>query len=295
MFRVLSFFVFTLLVILGSCIERPKHNYSLPSNTSLSEYSLYNIYFIDQLNETPFQFGDIWNDSLLRISGINRIRFIAKGLKNPDDTSELIQYSFNKKFALSHFAYTQFDVSKTPICEAKFDNNTGKLNLYFGENVNQTLKRIEENNRIVQLRERKNGIWDTTFIYGSMERPYAIVEKSGNFISHINLIIKEGEPLKNTKNILKLINIEMPELINAEKNVTYIDQNYRPQRSYLIDESFVQTNLVAEWEYENNKKLISFKRFVNASPIKEYTFHYTEDKLLRSFEYNRVKFKVEYN
>lgn len=295
MLRGILFLILPFALLFHSCIEGPKHDYALPVNVSLSEYTLYNPFFIDQLNETPFQFGNIWNDSLLKIARINRIKFIAKGLKNPDDTSELIQYSFNQKFELTTFNYTQFNVAKTPICFASFKGNTGILNRYFGENVNQKLEKVIEQNRVLQLRERKNGIWDTTFIYGSMEKPYAIVEKSGLFISHINFIIKEGEALNKTKELLSTLNIEMSELLNAEKNVTYVDQNYRPQRSYLIDESFVQTNLVAEWEYENNKKLIGFKKFVNTSPIKEYSFKYTDDKLLRSFEYNRVKFTVEYN
>jgi hypothetical protein len=295
MFRGILILTFSFSLLLNSCIEGPKHNYSLPSNVSLSEYTLYNPFFIDQLNETPFQFGNIWNDSLLKTAGINRIKFITKGLKNPEDTSELIQFSFNEKFELSTFNFTQFEVSKTPICQASFNGNNGKLNRYFGENVNQKLERKHEKTRVLQLRERKNGIWDTTFIYGSLDRPTAIIEKSGTFISHINLIIKEGEALNRTKEILASLSIEMSDLLNAEKNVTYVDQNYRPQRTYLIDESFVQTNLVAEWEYENNKKLVGFKKFVNLSPIKEYSFNYTDDKLLRSFEFNRVKFTVEYN
>jgi hypothetical protein len=295
MFRGILILTFSFALLFHSCIEGPKHNYSLPSNVSLSEYTLYNPFFIDQLNETPFQFGNIWNDSLLKIAGINRIKFIAKGLKNPEDTSELIQFSFNTEYDLSTFNYTQFEVSKTPICQASFNGVNGKLDRYFGENVNQKLERKNEKTRILQLRERKNGVWDTTFIYGSLDRPYAIIEKSGTFISHINLVIKEGEALNRTKEILASLSIEMSDLLNAEKNVTYVDQNYRPQRTYLIDESFVQTNLVAEWEYENNKKLIGFKKFVNSSPIKEYSFNYTDDKILRSFEFNRVKFTVEYN
>lgn len=295
MLRGIFFLVLPFTLLFHSCIERPKHDFALPPNVSLSEYTLYNLFFIDQLNETPFQFGNIWNDSLLKTAGINRIKFIAKGLKNPEDTSELVQYSFNQKFELSTFSYTQFEVAKTPICFASFKKDNGILNRYFGEDVNQKLERVIEKNRILQLRERKNGVWDTTFIYGSLNQPYAIVEKSGVFISHINLIIKEGEALNKTKEILASLNIQMSELLNAEKNVTYVDQHYRPQKTYLIDESFVQTNLVAEWEYENNKKLIGFKKFVNTSPIKEYSFKYTDDKLLRSFEFNRVKFTVEYN
>ena len=295
MFRGILFLFLFIVLFLNSCIEGPKRDYSLPSNVSLSEYTLYNPFFIDQLNETPFQFGNCWNDSLLKIAGINRIKFISKGLKNPDDTSELLLFSFDQKFELSTFAYTQFEVSKSPICMTSFNDNSGKLNRYFGENVNQKLIRIEESNRTLQLRERKNGMWDTTFIYGSFERPFAIVEKSGDFISHINLVIKEGQALSKTKEILTSIGIEITELLNAEKNVTYVDNNYRPQRSYLFDEAFIQTNLVTEWEYENNKKLIGYKRFVNSSPIKEYSFNYTDDKLLRSFEFNRVKFTVEYN
>lgn len=268
--------------------------FKLPKTVSLSNYQTLSLFFVEQLNEAPIKQIPAWNDSLLKLTEISSIRITAKGLKNPEDISESIFFDFNKDGKLKAFQHIKMDVSKDPLTNIEFNGNKGRLVSYFGEKVDQELQLESMDKGIRFIRVRSSEFQDTFSIIGSIERPQIILEKSGKHLSRINVILKENEPLRKMENMLSALNIDPTDLFNAEKNVTYVDENYRPLRTYLIGEEFVQTSLVAEWRYESHKKLISYKRYVNSSPIKEYDFDYSEDKLLRSFTYNRIQYFVDY-
>jgi hypothetical protein len=251
-------------------------------------------FFIDQLNEPPIKQKSAWNDSLLKLAGIHNITITSKGMKNPEDISELMIFNFNNAGALSKFEQFNYETSKEAITEINFSGNSGVINRYYGEAMSQELKNDVNGVTDVFVRKRSAEFSDSCFVFGSIFKPAAIVEKTGKYTSRINIILKENESLKSIRKVIVKLGIDTVSMNSAEMFVTYIDKNYRPLKSYLVTEGYVQTALVAEWNYENHKKLISYRKFVNTSPVKEYEFEYSEDKLLRSFIYNRIKYFVDY-
>lgn len=296
----IGIFLFSVLLLnLISCVDGDPLPFQLPKTVQLSNYQTLSLFFIEQLNEDPIKQIPAWNDSILKMAGIHSIKITAKGMKNPEDVSESIQFSFNKNGLLNGFQHSKFDVSKEPLTTISFNDiqskvTNGKLISYFGEKVNQELKieHFPEGTRFV--RSRTAELRDTFTVIGTIEKPLVILEKSGSHLARINVIIRENEPVKKMEAIVNKLGISATELFHAEKNITYVDEHYRPLKTYLIAEEYVQTALVAEWQYEAHKKLISYKRYVNSSPIKEYEFEYSEDKLLRSYIYNRIHYFVDY-
>lgn len=291
----IGFLLFSVLLFhLVSCVDGDPLPFELPKTVQLSNYQNISLFFIEQLNEDPIKQVPAWNDSILKLAGIHSIKITAKGMKNPDDISESIYFSFDKDGKLNGFQHIKLDVSKEPLTTIEINDKKGKLVSYFGEKVDQDLMIEDFNLGKRFIRYRTDQLKDTFTVIGSIEKPLVILEKSGNHLSRVNVIIRENEPVKKMESILKKLEIDSTELFHAEKNITYVDEHYRPLRSYLIGENYVQTSLVAEWHYESHKKLTAYKRFVNSSPIKEYEFEYSEDKLLRSFIYNRIHYFVDY-
>jgi hypothetical protein len=289
------FLVSLILINLSGCIDREPLPYQLPKNAALSNYQILSLFFIEQLNEAPIKQIPAWNDSILKLTGISSIHITAKGMKNPEDISESIYFRFNKSGIISGFEHIKLDVSKDPLTTMEFDQNKGKIVSYFGENVDQKLKMEQFDQGVRFIRMRSPEFQDTFTVIGTLERPLIILEKSANHLSRINVILQENEPVKKMEALISKLQIDPKDLFLAEKNVTYVDEHYRPLRTYLVGEEYVQTSLVAEWNYESHKKLTSYNRFVNSSPIKQYEFQYSEDKLLRSFTYNRINYFVDYH
>jgi hypothetical protein len=283
-----------LLSVFSACVDNTPPSFQLPNNVALSNYQMLSLFFIEQLNEAPIKQYSAWNDSILKLTGINKINIQSKGLKNPEDIAERIEFSFDKSKRLMTYSHSKMDVSQDPLTIINFKSSDGRLTKYFGESCDQKLnvELFDKGSRFI--RYRTSDFKDEFTIYGSIEQPLIMLEKSGKYISRVTVILEENEPLRKVESILKGLQIDEKELINAEKLVTYVDEHYRPQRTYALSEELIQTALVAEWQYEGHKKLISYKRFVNSSPIKDYEFSYSDDKLLRSFIYNRINYSVDY-
>ena len=277
-----------------SCGRNEKVPFELSDKVHLSDYNMISPFLIEQLNEPPLKYPSAWNDSLLKLTGIHAIKISAKGMKNPDDPSESILFRYDENGRLTGFEQMRFDLSKEPFTTLSFSGKTGRLTRYFGENVQQELKCITLQNRLIFTRNRSPKFIDSTIMYGSVQKPSLIIEKSGKFLSRINVILEESEPVRKFGSVVASLNLTPSEIGNAEKIVTYVDDNYRPIRSYLLTEELIQTAMTAEWIYENHKKPVACKKYVNGSLVKEYTFNYSEDKLLRSFIFNRISYQAEY-
>lgn len=287
----LSFFI---IILCSGCLDSESAQFTPSKKIHLSDYNLISPFFIEQLNEAPFKHLNIWNDSLLKLMGIKSVFIVTRGMKNPESLAEKSIFQFDNNGKISDFKHFQFELSDEAQTHLSIKNDKGLLETYFEEKVNQPVFLISNKQGTIQVRKRSNGINDSTFIMGSYQRPKTIIEKTGDRVSKINIVIKENQPLTNAQQVLTKINLLPETVFYAEKTITYVDENYRPLKTYLINDDFIQTSLVAEWTYENNKKLVQYVRFINSSPIKEYTFTYSDDKLLRSFVFNRINYEVDY-
>lgn len=129
---------------------------------------------------------------------------------------------------------------------------------------------------------------------GSYITPELVLEKTGNSYIKVSIFFDEGTPVLNCKEILEEYGYSMEMLSTSEINVTYLNSKALPDKSYLLSDNFVQTQLISEWSYEVNGMLTSFKRFINNTLVKSIQFNYSKDHLLSEVIYNEVPFSVEY-
>lgn len=298
---VLKFLICTTLcvVIFSSCISENDNKYILPANVQLSTFSFINPLFVESLMSPPLKFGDVWNDSLLALSKIYQIEFVFKGEKSPDHIAEKFEYQFNKLGQIAEFSYKNLEVSTSLFSKVEniYKNNellSIHVPLFYGKKGEQKIDIVKRKNHILYIRNKENSIKDTTFIYLKNNIPYLLVHKLGDFVSKIHFILDINKPLDDVKNQIESFNISTEQLLLAEKTVTFTEKSL-PQKSYQINEFFVKENLTEEWIYENNKKLIGFKKYINNQAVKEFYFNYSDDKILRSFTYNQKVYEVNYN
>ncbi|MEY3235972.1 MAG: hypothetical protein RI883_73 [Bacteroidota bacterium] len=288
-----------LLLFLVSCTAVEESNYELPKTVQLSTYSLLNPMFVEEFLEAPLKIGNIWNDSLISLCRINKIQFVYKGEKNPDNIAETHINTFNQHGQIKEYSYSNFELSKTEFTKINFEYSEDIMtsinsSLFFGQKKNQNISIIRNDECIILIKTKKSAAPDSTFIYSKNVQPTVIVEKLGDFISKINFVLDVKKPVVSVRSWIKRLNISEEQFLSADRYLTFTD-NGMPQKSYHLTENLVKEYLSNEWIYENNKKLIGYKKYINNQIVKEFSFNYSEDKLMRSFTFNKKVYEVKYN
>ncbi len=285
--------LFILLLILCSCYNSDKE-FKIPEDKLPADHSIISPFFIEQLNDVPLKSIPGWNESMIEACGIKGIKVTALGLKNPEDSAEDFIFHFTPKGKISAFEQKKFENGPELYTSIEYRGDNANVKRHFGKEVQQTVQLSYNENRIVQTWRRSPIFSDSVIIYGTIMQPKIILFRSAGRVSKVNFILKEDQPIAHIKELITEINAHPRDLVFAEKIVTYVDENYRPQRSYEFNDELVQTNRVAEWKYENHRKLVNYTRYINNSPLKEYSFEYSDQKLLVSFVCNRVRHSVKY-
>lgn len=293
------FLIFPILVLLAACTGMKKKEYQLPSKVNLSTYGFFDPFYAELLIDPPLRSYYMWNDSLLSLCGIFHMEFIHRGVKSPVDIHEKTDYQFNRSgFPLS-YTYYNFEIS--PKIYTQIDFNTHKngvisydVPLFFGKKDKQSVSVRRNINKLISIRKKENLVNDSSFVYFENNKATVSVEKMGNFVSKVHFILDIHKSLSGLKSLLQKCNINPEEFLLAEKTLTFTEQGL-PQKSYNISENFIKEDLTAEWIYENNKKLSNFKKYINNHLVKDISFKYSEDKVLRSFTVNRKLYEIHYN
>lgn len=289
------FALFSSLVFLFASCKSESSEFQLEPSVHLSEYGLISPFYIEQLVESPIRQFHGWNDSLLKICKVSKIKIIAHGMKNPDAEAELSSYHFTSNGKVNQYRYFKYELSADPFTQINYTNQTGIIRTYFGEKVKQSVQTENSNDLYTQVWTRDKGSNELLKIIGSKEKPSLLLSYSGDRLSKCTVVLHEKKPLNTVVEILKDNKIAVEDLTFAEKTVLYVDDKYMPLEMYQFNEDFVQTALSAEWVYEDHKKLTAYRRYINGTCVKEFTFGYSDQRLLTSFEYNRVRYSVLYN
>jgi hypothetical protein len=289
------FTLFASLALLFASCKSESNDFQLKSSVDLSEYGLISPFYIEQLVESPIRQFHGWNDSLLKICNVKEIKIIAHGMKNPDAEAELASYHFTSNGKINQYRYFKYELSEDPFTQINYRNQVGSIKTYFGEQVNQSIQTENSNQLYSQLWSRGKGSDELLKIIGSKEKPVLLLSYSGDRLSKCTVVLHEKKPLRTIVEILKDNEIAIEDLTFADKAVLYVDDKYMPLEMYQFNEDFIQTSLLAQWVYENHKKLTAYRRYINGTCVKEFTFAYSDQRLLTSFEYNRVRYSVLYN
>ncbi len=287
-----------LLSILVSCGQDTSKEFHLPKRTHLSDYGFFNPIFVEFLLDPPLKYGDIWNDSLLKVSKVKRMEFIHKGNISPEQEAERIEYNFHSNGKQTTFNFYNYELSPTVFTSVIFDYSNTKQTLvkapkFFGQASDAMILIKNEDKRINLLKSKSKGKFDSTFIYREGKNVRAIIEKIDNYVSSIYFFQDVSSPTTLSQNFAKQLGISPHDLIFADKSITFLKQG-RPEKCYQINEEFVKDQLLAEWQY-TNKRLDKYKKYVNGNCVKEFSFNYSEDKLLRSMTFNNKLYEILYN
>jgi hypothetical protein len=287
------FLLFLTILTFGSCVSSDKE-FRIQEDKIPGDFSIISPFFIEQLNDVPLKSISGWNETMINSCGIKGVTVTALGLKNPEDAAEEFIFHFDPKGEISGFEQKKYDNGPDLFTSIEYREKSANVKRHFGKDVQQKVFFTRDKDRFIQVWQRSPEISDSVIIYGTTLRPEIIMFRTAGRISKINFVLREDDPISEIKNTLRNIGVETQDLVFSEKVVTYVDENYRPQRSYEFNDELVQTNRVAEWRYENHRKLIGYTRFINNSPLKEYSFEYSDQKLLKSFVCNRIRHAVKY-
>lgn len=292
-------FFFTILLFLASCTGIEKKEYQLPKKISLSSYGFFDPFYAEQILEPPLRSFNMWDDSLLSLCGIYHIEFINRGVKSPVDIHEKADYQFNRSGFPINYTYYNFELSQDVYTQIEF--NTLKkgvvsfnVPIFYGKKDKQFVNVTKTAECLLSVRKKENLEFDSSFVYFEDNKPVVYIEKIGNFVSKVHFILDIHKSLSGLKGLLPKYHITADEFLLAEKTITFTEQNL-PKKSYHITENFIKEELTAEWNYENNKKLTNFRKYINNHLVKDISFNFSDDKVLRSFTYNRKQYEIHYN
>ncbi|MES2799608.1 MAG: hypothetical protein V4638_06300 [Bacteroidota bacterium] len=286
------------LLTLSSCSTNSNSEYELPKDVLLYDSQLISPFFIEQLTEDPIKEIPAWNDSLIKLLAISQIQIEAWGLDNSEISLEEFKFNFRRQGLLYKYLHTNNSAKPATTTEIHYKASTSLesavVKKYYNELTNQRIVMLNSNDRIDIVRTRNKSFSDTTRIFGTIQKPKIIIHKSGNYCLSINFILDENAPVDNIASICEHYAVDLAAIKNAEMSVTYVNKKYQPQNAFHLNDEFIQTDLLATWEYENGM-LHSYSRSINGNLIKDYLFKYAKNKLLKSFVYNQMDYSVKYN
>lgn len=283
---------------LKSCSSDPNGTFELPQDVHLKSYGQFDPILADYLMESPFKQPFFWNDSLVSLCNIKKIEIVRKGNKKPDDIAERIEYLFDLSGRATSFYFYNYELSNDLYSEVKFIHNKqdrSKLEspVFLGKKTKQYMDILPQDKCTLFVRKKSGNDGDSTFLYHQNGLPTLRIEKLGTFVSKVQFYLPANKPFTVLKDLLRESGMSEEDFLLAEKTVTFTENNI-PQRSFYLNENFIKGDLTEEWFYGNFGELEAYKKYINNTCVKDMKFYYSKDKLLRSFENNRLKYDVNY-
>jgi hypothetical protein len=294
-FKKLIFFYFFLHFIIFSCSE----NKMFKNKSKSSHNNLFNPYHIDQLFNTPNNFGSFWISKNVKQLNINKINIILKGGNNTDNILDKYSYQFDLKGNNKAYNHCNFSSQNEEINKTSFEyanNKLNKINIYkyFGVGNFPPVKAHYLDKYTVFCKSKGNGKNDSLFFYPSVENPKLIVDKIGKFINHMEVIIRYGATKKEIVNQINSFYPYLSEFDLAEKTITYT-KNDLPFESYHLGDNWSQLQRSQLWEYNKFNQVILFKEWMNGTLIKDINILYNENALPKKIIFNRKKYIIIYS
>ena len=289
------------LSLFTSCSQNDKEVFELSDDVKLSNGLIINPLFVDGLLSNPNRNESIWNDSLIKICGINKVKISFSNPEKPKERKEEIEYDFNKHGDVSK--YKLFDYSKSTKAVSKSEFYYTKKHLldsievikFYGIDSKNKLRVRESKNSKEFIYDKGMNKFDQVDYHYKNGEIEMIVKKTGDIILRIDFIVPFGTPMSKLKNMSTKISKDNYLIETADKSVIYIKKQL-PIKAYLISLDWAQLDLLKEWTYdESNDNLINYKEFINRTLIKEIAFDYSSDNLLRSIDCNKAHYLFDYN
>lgn len=292
------YYLLLLFPLLFSCGESSDGRSEKKENVPYRK-NLINPYYIDQILNTPNNFGSIWNASNIRQIVVDKISIVLKGGSNPDDIIEKYIFTFDSLGNNDNYSYYHYQNSQDVINQTNFQyhgKDIYKINVYryFGVGnlpptfVNQTPERT------IFYKSKSNGKNDSLFFYPNAQKPKIIIDKIGNFVSRLEIFVPEGTPRSKIMSQLQAVDTNLTQYELTDKMLTYTNNGF-PVESYHLGENWNHLERAKLWEYNKYKQPISFKEWMHGTLIKSISIQYNENALPKKIIYNRNKYLLNYH
>ncbi len=294
-FQVLSI-VFLFSALLFSCKENTQNNKEFHHYQPIKQ-PLFHFYAIGDIEDAPVNFMDVWNRETIAHLGIQSIDLVVKGGQNPEDTIEkrIFQFSSHaKNLKCLDYKYDESpDIWSVGELNWKNDNLTIHFTRHFGlaRNLQTSIRKTPAG--FLVLRQKKSGLADSTFVYGTIEHPSAIVTKIGKSIFSVQIFMPQSSSTSELAAAFTKYGLDMNDLLNVDKSVIFLDKGL-PVSAFQLDENCSQISQIKTWEYSDKLQLINYKEYIANSVIREMEFVYRNDGLPSSMNINGKTYLYSY-
>lgn len=293
-----NFTVLLVLLSVGSSCST-KNQKELDAINNSFKYNIFNPFYIDKLVSPPLNYGSVCLSENIKKLAVNRINFVLRGGKNPTDVYEKQIYKFlnNGKLSENEFYFYAFSDKIMNQLNYHYQGaNLDKIDVYkfFGVG-NQPPIFVSQNERCeYYYKSKANRVNDTLFFYPNMERPDVIIEKIGNFINHMEIIVDRGSSASMFMQKIKNIDSSLVSFEIADKIITYTE-NKLPMESYHLGHNWNVMEMAKKWDYNKFNQPTVFKEWLHGTLIKDISIHYNENSLPKKYIVNKKKYTLIYS
>lgn len=287
-------FSLLILTLISSCSGENK-----TKNSSNFRKNLINPYYIDQIFNTPNNFGSFWISKHINQLDVNKISISLRGGSNPDDILEKYHYSFDENGNNDNYSYLYRNKILDTINQSNFEyvnNSLSKINIYKYYGVGNLPPVIVQNteNSTIFIKSKANGKNDSLFFYPNVENPKLIIDKIGKFINYMEIFVRVGATKKEIIDQLNSVYPYLSDFELADKTITYVKDGL-PIESYHLGENWIQLERAQQWEYNKYNQVIHFKEWMHGTMIKNVDIMYNENSLPKKITLNRKKYLINYS
>jgi len=274
------------------------------SNKQFTDYNpkkdnIINPYWAEFIEDAPTRSPDCWNKLVINKLKIKSIELYAFGGDNPEDTLEKKIFSFSNKGRV--LEYEDFKFSETPAIWSRgtlrfyedFEEMDITFSKHFGINRQISTRALKTDECTILLRKKNGNLYDTTFVYGSLQKPHLVITKIGKNVYSIDAYVKSTASTSEIKAMFAKVNRPEAELLFSERNVVFIE-NGKPVSSFMLNEEFVQVTQVKQWDYDENQNLTRYQEFIGNSVVRDIEWTYRADFLLQSVTIDRKQYFCAY-
>lgn len=276
--------VFGCLLLLAACSENTPETTHFKT-INLSETPLFHLSQVGAISEPPTQFPEIWNRNALRKMGIRGVTLIAKGGKNPDDTLEMIRFSYSNDWKKLRFIDKKNDAnapfsSRGEINYHSANSASGEIQFeeLFGikKQSNTSIQAVK--NGYLLLNAKRFNRYDSTWVIGSFLQPEAIVSKIGKSIYSVDVFLPDGSSNKDIERAFQRIPQLAGGFSSAQCSVIFTSGG-KPVSAFQLNESFSQVSQTREWTYDK-ELLTGYTEWFGNTTVREIKLSYENSSQL---------------
>ena len=255
--------------------------------------------FVSAIDEAPVAFVTSWNNEALKKAGIRSISMFSKGGKNPDDTLEKLVLHYSGDWTSLNYKGFKFDempaiwTSGSIVIPTASSPGEILFQRHYGidKTLKTTIQGIHGGYRL--LRYKSDNRFDTTWIFGTLTAPAAVVSKIGKTLFSIDLYMRKGSSTRDIVAAFRKLPFDTRSVAAAQCSVIFTESG-RPREAFLLSETFSQVGKTKSWTYRPDHSITAYQEWIGTSVVKDMTWEYGTSQLPERLTVNRKTYFYHY-